>query len=164
MKRRTLMKRLYKPSALVALMILALLFVGCQGVTIKQPEAPELASLAESVGETVIVFLPVEAHLYLPQWKEDVVALRAKLEAGDAIEAEWVKNIFADKLAGYLMIAVDTDNDLTEPQRQALKNDFRRSVGMVYIGGEVALTPDQATIVYGAVTGVLGGMALLGIQ
>ena len=129
---------------------------------IPEDHKTELAALAESVGETIVVFLPSTAHSKLATWKPEVQYLHDKLEAGEPVTGDWVKEVVADKL-GYFLFNLLEDEDLTDAQRQAIVNDFNRSMKLIKIGGSWELDPDRGTIAYGAVTGILNGMNLLGI-
>ena len=137
------------------------LVMGC-GMSVERPGPAELAALAESVGETIVVFLPSTAHSKLATWKPEVQYLHDKLELGEPVTGDWVKEVVADKL-GYFLFNLLEDEDLTDAQRQAIINDFNRSMKLIKIGGSWELDPDKATIAYGAVTGILNGMNLLGI-
>jgi len=152
----------------IILIVLALVGVlglfSCSTLKLTKPESPELAALAESVAETIIVFLPVEHHAELAQWKPQVEKMKVDLESGEPLTAYWVRDRVADILATALLNVVsDDDTGLTEAQRNVLIKDFNRSIGLIHFETDVELTADQKTILYGAVNGILQGMTALGI-
>ena len=156
---------------IVGVLAIALALSSCAGLQLKKPGAPELAALAESVGETIIVFLPVKYQPELIEWKPILQTMKADIEAGSLPEGKpltiaWARAQFGGMIANALerVLALPGEEQLTPVQKQVLRNDFNRSLGLIQFEGEdQELTADQVTILFGAVNGVLQGMALIGI-
>jgi len=159
------MKRLHTDTRIgIALLIVAAIIIGfqmqgCSGIQIVKPGPPELADLAWSTTETVIVFLPGKYRDWVKEWQPDVEELKAMLENDEPITGEWCKEKFLDKLAGCIISVLSESSDLSEIEKQVLIDDFNRSLGIIQVEGEIVLNPDQRTVLYGAVNGVLSGLA-----
>lgn len=145
----------------IVLLAVALMMVlaNCGSVQIVKPGPPELADLAWSVAETAVVFLPAEYREDWMEWKPEVEEIRAMLEEDKPISGEWVKEKFLEKLTIIMMGVLDESDELTDIEKQVLVDDFNRAFKLVAVEGEFTLTPDQRTIIYGAVRGVLSGFA-----
>lgn len=161
------MKRLIRKSQFVGIVLVTLLTFGmisCLGLQIVKPGPAELAELAWSAGELTITFLPEKYRAEFVMWRPELENLKDALEAHEPITGKFVQDALLGRFSSYVIAAIQESTEISGPQREALVASFQRSLGIIHLEGQLILTPEQETIVYGGVCGILSGMDMVQLR